>query len=203
MEEEVCTNEGLILCNLIYRLKMASKRSLKGTQNPILKVILEGIYDEESILFELNGKWPILHKIWLHLCKGWKDGIKTTSGVRGKEVFDLDDCISYMSLYSISWCKRWSFPQPCNIEVTMMPFLLADCMSFEKSGLPKELIGYWEMICKCVKFDNKPIGKICFLTVQESWIEKGDSLGREGIHIEAPGKVRFPDGTVDTNCDKG
>ena len=190
--------------------------SFKVIQNPILKVILEGVYDEECILCKFHGKWPVLEAIWFHLCQDWKDGIKDTSEVKYKDEFDFDDSVSYLNLNRPQDFRsfphllgsefgnekaRLHFPEPRDIDINMMPFRLT--RGFKNSRLPGECKGYWDMIRMCTGFDNEQIGKVCYLTIQEGWVEKGECQRRQGIHTEAPGNVRFQDGNEETDCGKG
>ena len=49
------------------------------------------------------------------------------------------------------------------------------------------------------------IGKVCFLTVQESFVEAGKSQRRSGIHVDSAGKVKFAarkGGKKDEGCEE-
>ena len=35
------------------------------------------------------------------------------------------------------------------------------------------------------------LGKVYYITVQESWVEPGDSQRRPGLHVDSPGKVKI------------
>ena len=85
--------------------------------------------------------------------------------------------------------QRVCFPHPCDVDITMMPFILAD--SFKKSKLPQKLQGYWKMIKMCGAFDSKQIDKVCYLTVQENWVGRGKCQRREGVFTERPGRVEL------------
>ena len=39
--------------------------------------------------------------------------------------------------------------------------------------------------------DSSSIDKVCFLTVQESFVENGASQRRPGVHVDCPGSVKF------------
>ena len=70
-----------------------------------------------------------------------------------------------------------------------MPFVMED--TFEKCRLPKNLKKYWkELIVKCPVAANE-IGKVGYLTIQESFVDKNTSQRRSGIHTEKPGRVKL------------
>lgn len=70
-----------------------------------------------------------------------------------------------------------SFPKYQGIMVNMMPIIVGDV-----NTLPDNLKGYQKIIAK----SDLKIGSVGYLTVRESIIQKGQSQGRGGIHVEAP-----------------
>lgn len=75
------------------------------------------------------------------------------------------------------------FPSPQGIKVNMMPFVLGDSQS-----LPENMRQYVPMIDACeAKFN----GEVCYLTVNESYVNVGKSQRRGGIHTEAPSNGRW------------
>ena len=94
-----------------------------------------------------------------------------------------------------------SFPPPTGININMMPFVVGS--SFKACQLPKYVRPYWDMILACIgpelskasepwwpKTSNpSDLGKIYFLTIQESWVEPGESQRRPGIHVDSAGEV--------------
>ena len=84
------------------------------------------------------------------------------------------------------------FPPPRDIDVNMMPFLLDG--NFEKSRLPDYLRPYWPIVERCLPRDQRTTGSsgagICFLTVQESFVEGGRTQRRPGLHVDCPGGIR-------------
>jgi len=77
--------------------------------------------------------------------------------------------------------KYVTFPEPRGIKVNMMPFEMCN-----KESLPAELHHYWEIIEAC-QLPEEEKGKVGYLTIHESVVEKGASQRRPGLHIEAPG----------------
>ena len=84
----------------------------------------------------------------------------------------------------ISWTEVCQivggFPATTHANVNMLPFIMGDI-----SSLPKELHQYFPMIEAC-NVEPEQIGKVCYLTVQESDVLAGGTQRREGLHIEAP-----------------
>ena len=151
--------------------------------DPILVAILKGIYDENCILNTLKGTPHIIKCIWQHVklynSIYWKSLIKigseppcpstmTESGYeqamnsmfigipQDKYFLDITDIV---------------FPDPENIHINMMPFLMNNC--FESTKLPEYLYSYWQQIIyplyrsyrsNLVEED----GRVCYLTIHES-----------------------------------
>lgn len=68
------------------------------------------------------------------------------------------------------------------INVNMMPFILS-----EKGSLPLNLQKYWEYIENCREFSLATLDdKVAYLTIQESFVKKGETQRRPGLHIESP-----------------
>lgn len=82
---------------------------------------------------------------------------------------------------AFSPCGQVEFPEPNDINVNMMPFVMGD-----RKTLPKELRPYYDtIISKCpVAEDEK--GDIMYLTIQESFVQADKTQRRPGLHIEAP-----------------
>jgi hypothetical protein len=83
-----------------------------------------------------------------------------------------------------------------------MPFVMAEV--FEDCMLPKNLEPYWkELIQPLFKYDlnntydlttdalDEELGKICYLTIQESYVEANTSQRRPGLHTDNPGKLQI------------
>lgn len=71
------------------------------------------------------------------------------------------------------------FPTPAGRKCNMMPIILGDSKS-----IPKHLRNYVPMIHKCI-IDEEVLGKVGFLSVQESFVCKNESQRRPGLHTEA------------------
>ena len=54
-------------------------------------------------------------------------------------------------------------------------------------------------------FSLTDLGKVYYLTIQETWVEPGDSQRRPGLHVDSPGKVKIKgeDLTQELNQNKG
>jgi len=94
-----------------------------------------------------------------------------------------------------------SFPPPSGININMMPFVVGS--SFKACRLPKYVRPYWELILACIgpelnkeaepwwpkTSDPSDLGKVYFLTIQESHVEAGQAQRRPGVHVDSAGKV--------------
>ena len=170
--------------------------------NPIARVLLQGIYDASSELHKLNGMWFILRKIWKYVTSYWKANIKCVpfDNECRKTMRNFDFAVPFLrltdpgdTLLNESICMNdpyigstIKFPKPTAIDINMMPFVMG--RTFGECHLPDYLEEYWKnIICFCPLDDE--IGKIGYLTIQESFVEDNKSQRRPGIHTERPGKV--------------
>lgn len=96
-----------------------------------------------------------------------------------------------------------AFPPPSGVNINMMPFIVGS--SFKACRLPKYVQPYWDMILSCigpelskasepwstlVKTSNpSDLGKVYFLTIQESQVEAGQSQRRPGVHVDSAGEI--------------
>ena len=101
--------------------------------------------------------------------------------------------------------ERLRFPGASNININMMPFILE--RTFANCRLPENVRPYWDMIKACIRPEfakadhhmwsgghKTEVGKVCYLTIQESAVEKGASQRRPGLHTDHPGSVRYERG---------
>jgi hypothetical protein len=78
----------------------------------------------------------------------------------------------------------------------MMPFVMAEV--FEDCMLPKNLEPYWKHLIEplfthglSIDAPYSDLGKICYLTIQESYVEANTSQRRPGLHTDNPGKLQI------------
>jgi hypothetical protein len=85
--------------------------------------------------------------------------------------------------YYLREIDRVTFPQPTGVNVNMMPFVMGD-----DSTIPEECKGYIPIIQECLRsrhhFDSSEIGKVGYLTIQEGFINEGDTQRRPGLHTD-------------------
>eukprot|EP00483_Globobulimina_turgida_P011128 UN11149 len=148
-----------------------------GRLDPIARIILMGVYDDDNILSKLRGMRYLVKHIWeltLEFNKHcWLPYIRTD-----------EHCLEDKT----SWYLSHKFPKPKNININMMPFIME--LEFEKTKLPKYLKTYHDtLIMECLYCDKTQIGKIGFLTIQESIVEDGKTQRRPCVHVEHPGFV--------------
>ncbi len=175
--------------------------------NPIARAFLQGVYDERNELSKLHGMWHILRKIWRYVTDYWKSNIKISSFSVDEEGRRFDPDPAFLNLHRKTYYPDdkilfggydwWPyifeddlvFPKPTGIEINMMPFVMVK--DFSKALLPSNLEGYFQNIIQHCLLEDDQIGKIGYLTIQESFVQKDTSQRRPGIHTEKPGVVRF------------
>ena len=169
--------------------------------NPVLKTILQGVYDEESILSYLKGTPRIVKKIWLILRSWYISHIKLPmvtlkDQIRNgyfREVVTLKNELLIPEstfLQEVKSSRDLLLPSPADININMMPYIYGG-EKFEDYKLPDYLISYFPVIELCRPRSNFPKGKrrIYYLTIQEGWVEANKTQRRPGIHTENPGPV--------------
>lgn len=71
-----------------------------------------------------------------------------------------------------------TFPEPTDININMMPFVMGNPFS-----IPKEFGGYLPLIEAC-DLEQEQIGKVGYLSISESLVSAGTAQRRPGIHTE-------------------
>ena len=87
-------------------------------------------------------------------------------------------------------CKvgEMAFPDPSGIQVNMMPFRMHP--DFSKTGLPDYLKPYFDALVPPTTSLDFEEGKICYLSVDERFVKKGEHHRRPGLHTECPGRLQ-------------
>jgi hypothetical protein len=165
---------------------MASNVEEESKLNPVARIILQGLYDTGSPFHLLAGMHYILKAIWHDVLTYHKSRIKKGDNYNLNFVK-----VKWGHFYSESdshsdWLVR--FPEPEDININMMPFVMAK--RFNETKLPDYLRTYWDQIlAQCIV--SSELGKIGYLTIHESYVEKGSTQRTPGIHTESPGVVMF------------
>ena len=107
----------------------------------------------------------------------------------------------------------YSFPDRSTadalININMMPFIAEDTL--EDCKLPEYVEPYWSLIQACLNpemeratwhpwpTDKIPLekGRVNYLTIQEGWVEAGESQRRPGLHVDSPGEVKIKNGAFE------
>ena len=90
------------------------------------------------------------------------------------------------NVYAASMCYI-KFPKPSGININMMPFKMS--RNFRECQLPFFLKEYHKkIIVKCLMKNKSLENTICYLTINESFVQKGQTQRRPGIHCEHPGE---------------
>jgi len=190
--------------------------------NPLLKVLLEGYYDEDCVMSKLRGCPHLLQDVWRKVAKfnrsqiilpdkdvkfdyrtNWRDWGTTYPSVDSLESALFVAPISDDNHEFEDEDKRINFPKPSNININMMPFIVGE--SFKECRLPKYLLPYWKLIKLCIdhQFERSryhewnrdaypsDVGKVYYLTIQESMVKAGESQRRPGLHVDSPGNIKI------------
>lgn len=72
-----------------------------------------------------------------------------------------------------------TFPEFSGVNCNMLPFILGN-----KQSLPLEFQQYYSMIEAC-NIEPEMLGQVCYITVREGFIEKGQTQSTPGMHTEA------------------
>ena len=186
------------------------KGGYKTTSNkldPIARILLIGVYDDDNTLSAFRGMRYLIQKIWEMAIQFNQLHYLPYIQNAGNPLFYDDSWLNYRCDYSESYdapcafaaiheyrgChevlfKDLQFPKPLKTEINinMMPIKM-NAATISKQ-LPSNLRGYAQWIQACLKSDPSQIDKICFLTIHESFVKKGRTQRRPGLHIELPGK---------------
>ena len=117
----------------------------KSKLNPLLKVLLEGYYDEDCVMSKLRGCPHLLQDIWRKVVKfnksqiilpdknvkfdyrtNWRDWGTTYPSVDSLESALFVAPISDDNHEFEDEDKRIAFPKPSNININMMPFIVGE-----------------------------------------------------------------------------
>eukprot|EP01084_Bolivina_argentea_P095232 171222_1 len=140
-----------------------------------------GVYDDDNILSTLRGMRFIVKAIW-------EFALDFNKHYWIKYISDKETSVSPLGGF---WdCIQ--FPKPKDLNINMMPFIM--CKSFKDSKLPNYVKSYFAMIVQCLDEDSTQLNKIGYLTIHESYVEKGYTQRRPGLHVECPGNI-----CIDTN----
>ena len=96
-------------------------------------------------------------------------------------------CLTKTNRYDNS--LKFPRPDPKGTDINMMPFIMNG--RFERTKLPQYLYRYWPLINTVFYKDSSQWGKICYLTIHESFVKKGYSQRRPGLHVESPGNIKL------------
>ena len=174
--------------------------------HPTIKAFLEGVYDEECVLFLLNGLHHILKEIWRHVNKYWRECVMETKSTQDPGTFE-GFMISYLNVGNSGLYQHFpilsllrfkvdevSFPKKKDLNINMMPFIFS--RNFEECRLPSLLTPHWKfIISKCILTDEM-IGRVCYLTINESRVEENQLQQMSGIHTERLGRLELHDGMI-------
>ena len=143
----------------------------KRKLNPIVRLILLAVYDENNVWHILVGMRYLVQHIYELSCD--PNNIQFSSYIKLNGIFGKE----------LSSSSYISFPSPHNININMMPFIMS--LIWEKTKLPIKLESYWDIIKQCIETDHRKTleGKIGYLTIHESYVSKGLTQRRPGYIV--------------------
>lgn len=151
-----------------------------------MDIVLQGTVDDACSLSMLRANNLVLNKISDIIDEDYDKHIDTVSVASKTGVATF--LFNHEDPFHTQW--KFKFPEFSNINVNMMPFKIFKA----KETLPEYLHGYLKIIksCPIYQFDCSYIytpDKICYLTINESIVKKGETQRRLGVHIDRPGSI--------------
>ena len=167
---------------------------------PILKIFLEGLYDEESNLSKLRGVEHVIKAIWTEIRDYYQSAVtggylplSSLSTYRNSYFIDLQRVNDERFYLPQRKSFPAEFPAPSGININMMPFISS--VQFEDCRLPEFLNPYQGLIMYCLGHEKKrnssSTGKVFYLSIEESEVEAGFSQRQPGLHVDRPGLVNI------------
>ena len=166
-------------------LSSSTKQSRKS--RPVLKVFLEGLYDEGSNLSKLRGCDHVIKTIWTYITDFYK-------------LASTGQCV-------VKCILPIRFPPASGINVNMMPFIAS--RQFENCRLPEFLEPYKFLIEYIVLCETRrkvstlglsildTLGKVFYLSIEERKFKKGTCQGRPGLHVNRLRSERLVSCSID------
>jgi len=163
--------------------------------NPIARALLEGLYDQGSELYKLQGMWHLLENIWGQVTAHWESHIEHCESEPPDMYYVPPNCIPK---YGLDYADHTEidvgyldvgaikFPTASDVCINMMPFIL-DTKDFEKCMLPDNLEPYWKELIQHCHIQPEEMGEVGYLTIHESYVDPNNCQRRPGIHTESPG----------------
>jgi hypothetical protein len=136
-------------------------------------LLLIGVRDEGSPLAILRrgDARQMLRLIWAYVSR------------TALAAIDIDG--TFFKTAVVTMPVHW--PRRTGIDVNMMPFVLGQA---EKT-LPSHLHGYLQLLSR-LPLPASELGRVGYLTVQESEVQPGATQRRPGLHTESPGWLKRP-----------
>ena len=171
--------------------------------NPILRTIFQGVADENCVFSKLYSMPHVVQMIWQKVLVAMAMYIKVGKNQNFQN--NHNPPLPFEAQTGFQARTLITFPEPTDININMMPFIMAQ--EFEDTKLPDYLEPYFEMIEHALynEYDLRgmeELGKVGYLTIHESLVEEGQSQRRPGLHTESPGVVYVKNEMEDKNCEE-
>ena len=164
--------------------------------NLILRIILQGVYDEDCVLSYLKGTPHIVKEIWSHVNYFYKSHITLPMNYGNFQ----SHFFKKFDYYQINNLHHTIFPKPTGINISMMPYIYGG-HNFRNYKLPENLKPYFPLIRFCktssISYDyNADKGKVFYLTIKEGWVECNKSHLVPGIYTDNQGHIPVKDSSL-------
>ncbi|KAI8613106.1 hypothetical protein BC830DRAFT_1230763 [Chytriomyces sp. MP71] len=152
-----------------------------SASKPLADLLLEGVRCPKSPLHVLSRNWDAVRLILdaiesqLHNAIDWQvTGASHVGKVDFPPPLKHEDGVSFQEIY-----------------FNMMPFLMPAKHWYEADKplptLPPALHRYSDMIRQCLEFCPGEAEKVCYITVEEGWVNASVAQRRPGLHTDSPG----------------
>ena len=134
--------------------------SSKSVQKLISKVLLDGLYDQDSVLSQLRGCQHVMRRVWEQLLQHWARSIclpdKDLKAGKYSPPPQICDEERVQPFFLTSILPEYEFPNRDRafisgsklIDINMMPFIVGE--TFEDCKLPEYVRPYWSLIRACL-----------------------------------------------------
>ena len=174
---------------------------IKQPNIPLMQLLMMGVYDDNNPLSIFRGMRYLIKSIWdytlqfnrhyysNHIQIGQDPFHYNKASLREQQrVTAFHEVLRYppCSTHDISY-HDLSLPPPLkkDVNMNMMPIKFGRDIEI-KDQIPVELHRYIPYIKACLRHDNDLWKSICYLTIHESFVKKGNTQRRPGLHIEKP-----------------
>ncbi|KAJ3141902.1 hypothetical protein HK100_005816 [Physocladia obscura] len=154
-----------------------SESPVASSWNPIIFELLCGVYSVSSPLRAFQRDSDSFRLIVAVLKESWRNEINWKTPGFHVPMYNTDPLPPPLVD---------SNGQLVSLNINMMPFVMG-----HTNTLPDNCKRYAKLIDACIRRVSHEEDKVGYLTVQESWVEPGNTQRRPGLHVETPGILKL------------